>query len=180
MTAPFGAPIITEPGALSVGADAVAAMIADLPAGAQGAISAAFGDPGLDAMRRVPGLAVTGIGEASFLEAAEAGRRYAIVTTTPLLDHAIRARVAASGTAAQFIGLWYTPGDPAALTFQPALLHQALATGIRAAIGAGAEAIIIGGGPLAQAARALAPEFDVPIIEPVPAAMRRMRRLLGA
>lgn len=36
----------------------------------------------------------------------------------------------------------------------------------------GAEAVIIGGGPLGQAAIALGDQFDVPLVAPISAAMR--------
>jgi Asp/Glu/hydantoin racemase len=42
-----------------------------------------------------------------------------------------------------------------------------------------AEAVIIGGGPLGQAATALAPRFTTSIIAPIPAAMRRLLTLIG-
>jgi Asp/Glu/hydantoin racemase len=38
----------------------------------------------------------------------------------------------------------------------------------------GAETIIVGGGPLAAAARALRDRLAVRMVEPIPAAMRRM------
>ena len=47
------------------------------------------------------------------------------------------------------------------------------------AAAAGAEAVIIGGGPLAQAAVRLAPLSPVPLIQPVPEAARAMARLLA-
>ncbi|WP_134681059.1 aspartate/glutamate racemase family protein [Paracoccus ravus] len=179
LTADFGAALITDPKALATGAKAALQMARALPFAARGIIVAAFGDPGLDDIRGGLDLPVTGIGEASFLEASAGGRRYAIATTTPLLDAAIRARVEASGTGSAFMGCFYTQGDPAELTSRPERLSEALAETIHMAIENGAEAVIVGGGPLALAARALAPDFNVPIIEPVPAAMRRMRLLLG-
>lgn len=180
LTAPFGAKIITTPEALENGAKAVAAMVADFPKGATAAISAAFGDPGLELMRRNLSVPVAGIGEASFLEAAEGGCPWAIVTTTPLLDQAIATRVRASGMGAHYLGCRFTPGDPLALTFDPNRLRQALADAIRRAVADGAQAIVIGGGPLARVARDLAPEFSVPIIEPIPAATRLIRKRLKA
>ncbi|WP_269845381.1 hypothetical protein [Haematobacter missouriensis] len=39
--------------------------------------------------------------------------------------------------------------------------------------------MIIGAGPLAQAARGLAGGFAVPVIDPVPAAIRHLRRLMA-
>ncbi len=43
----------------------------------------------------------------------------------------------------------------------------------------GAQALVIGGGPLAVAARAIAHSLPVPIIEPVPAAVRLAVRRAG-
>jgi Asp/Glu/hydantoin racemase len=42
----------------------------------------------------------------------------------------------------------------------------------------GAEAVIIGGGPLGQAAIALTPRFTTPIVAPIPAAVRRLLRAM--
>ena len=59
-------------------------------------------------------------------------------------------------------------------------LEAALADAVRLAITVDhAQAVIIGGGPLARAARALASQFDVPIIEPIPAAVQAMVQALG-
>ena len=44
----------------------------------------------------------------------------------------------------------------------------------------GAEAIIIGGGPLAAAAKELRGRLAVPVLEPIPAAVRRLHHQLHA
>ncbi len=44
----------------------------------------------------------------------------------------------------------------------------------------GAEAVIIGGGPLGEAARKLQPMFTVPIIAPIPSAVARIIGLITA
>ena len=53
---------------------------------------------------------------------------------------------------------------------------QALAAALEAAcweaIDAGARAVVIGGGPLGEAAEALSGRLAVPVIAPIPAAMR--------
>ena len=171
MTAPIGAPLITEPGALAVAAEAVIALAPAL-AGADAVIVAAFGDPGLDALRSLLSCPVTGIAEAGMAEAGAGGRRFAVATTTPGLRDMIAATAARHGHGA-FAGTWTTPGDPAALTADADALVRALATACRAAIAeGGAEAVVIGGGPLACAARALAGTLPVPLVEPVPAAVR--------
>lgn len=170
-TAGFGAVLITEPEALDLAADAVAALAGDLDK-ANAVIISAFGDPGLEALRSTLSVPVTGIAEAGMAEAARDGRRFAVVTTTPRL----RGRIAATAVRygfTTFAGTWTTEGDPAALTAHAPALEAELAGTIEAAVReGGAEAVVIGGGPLAAAARSLAASSPVPLIEPVPAAVR--------
>lgn len=170
-TAATGVPLITDEGSLALAADAVCALAAGLdPDGWDGVIVAAFGDPGIDALRARLSVPVTGIGEAGLAEAARDGRRFSVVTTTPLLAAAI---ARAASRHAGFRGVRLTPGDPAALTADPAALRAALERCCSDAVGLdGAEAVVIGGGPLAAAARVIAPRLAVPVIEPVPAAVR--------
>lgn len=170
-TVATGVPLITDEGSLALAADAVSALAAGLDAEDwDGVIVAAFGDPGIDALRARFPIPVTGIGEAGVAEAARDGRRFSVVTTTPLLAAAIRRAAARHGG---FRGVRVTPGDPVALTADPAALQAALERCcVDAAELDGAEAVVIGGGPLAAAARAIAPHLAVPIVEPVPAAVR--------
>jgi Asp/Glu/hydantoin racemase len=166
-----GAPLITEPGTLAVAAEAVVALAPQL-AGADAVIVAAFGDPGLDALRELLPCPVTGIAEAGMAEAGAGGRRFAVATTTPDLRDSIAATAARYGHGA-FAGTWTTRGDPTALMADAEALVRALGAACRAAVAeGGAEAVVIGGGPLARAARALAATLPVPLIEPVPAAVR--------
>ena len=170
-TATFGATLITEPSALAVAAEAVAALAPALRY-ADAVIIAAFGDPGLDALRAALDVPVTGIAEAGMAEAAEGARRFAVVTTTPRLCDRI-AETAWRYGHRRFAGTWTTPGDPAALTADPAALEAALAAAVEQAVReGGVDAVVIGGGPLTVAARVLAATARVPLIEPVPAAVR--------
>ena len=178
-TAGFGAVLITDPEALDLAADAVAALAGDLD-NANAVIIAAFGDPGLEALRSTLSVPVTGIAEAGMAEAAHDGRRFAVVTTTPRLRGRI-AETAARHGYTTFAGTWTTDGDPAALTADAPALEAGLARAIEAAIREGsAEAVVIGGGPLAVAARSLAASAPVPLIEPVPAAVRLSLNRLNA
>ncbi|MGJ4995088.1 aspartate/glutamate racemase family protein [Bradyrhizobium sp. HKCCYLS3077] len=145
-----------------------------------GIIVAAFGDPGAAAIRAAMAVPVVGIGEASMREAALGGRRFGIATVTPALVASIAALAEGIGLSAQFTGTRLTPGDPAALAADPARLAAALAEAVRACIEQdGAEAVIIGGGPLAQAANQLQPQFAVPIIKPIAAAVTQLLATLG-
>ncbi|MGW7428624.1 aspartate/glutamate racemase family protein [Streptomyces sp. NPDC054861] len=182
VTARHGPPMLTDPAALRAAVpEVVAAGRRALAAGDCAAlIVAAFGDPGLDALRAVAGeVPVVGIGEASLREASAGGTRFGIATTTPRLAVSLADGVAALGLTGLFTGLRLTDGDPATLSADPDALLEGLARAVRECVARdGAEAVVIGGGPLAAATETLAPHSPVPLIAPVPAACRRVRRLL--
>jgi allantoin racemase len=68
-----------------------------------------------------------------------------------------------------------------ALAADPAHLQQCLAAAVAQCFNEDqAEAAIIGGGPLGQAATALAHSFDRPIIAPIPAAVARLLTMMRA
>jgi Asp/Glu/hydantoin racemase len=173
-TAPFGVPLITSEEALDVAGMAVLAMGPSLLAdGFAGVIVCAFGDPGLEGLRAMLPVPVTGIAEAGMAEAAEGGRRFSVVTTTPELAGPIRDAARRYGHADLLASIRITPGDPAALMADPEQLEEALIAACDRVIDHDrAEAIVIGGGPLAMAARTIAHRIRVPLIEPVPAAVR--------
>lgn len=169
-----GVPLITRPETLRQASWAVCETLrqSDL-ACVRGIIVAAFGDPGVLEARRFAPCPVTGIAEAGMQEAAQGGRRFAVATTTPHLAGAIAQTALGYGHGAVFAGVFLTPGEPAQLMADPVRLADALGAVCRQAIAeGGAEAVVIGGGPLARAARALAGTLPVPIVEPVPAAVR--------
>ncbi len=178
LSAPFGAPLIVDEGALDEAARAVESLAGEIDQRAPAAvIIAAFGDPGLEALRKRFQGPVSGIAEASMAEASldeqGAPRRFAVVTTTPLLVQRIAARADAYGYREWFTGTRLTPGDPTVLMAHRESLAKALETACREAVEHdGAQALVIGGGPLALVARELRGRFSVPLIEPVPAAVR--------
>lgn len=180
VTAAFGVPLITNPAALGVAAEAVLALAEEL-AGFDGVIVAAFGDPGREALAARLSCPVVGIAEASMAEAARLSHgRFAVVTTTPDLTGSIRETAQRYGLQAALAAV-HVPGtgDPARLMADRARLDEALACLIGKAVAQdGARAIVIGGGPLAAAARRLAPRFAIPIVEPIPAAVAMMAAAL--
>jgi allantoin racemase len=146
-----------------------------------GIIVAAFGDPGLAGIEASLKLPAVGIGESSMLEAAESGRRFGVATTTPLLGAKIDVLPEALGLGSSYTGTRFAEGDPEELMRDPARLRAALAGAVEACIAQdGAEAVIIGGGPLGEAARELQPMFTVPVIAPIPSAVRRIIHLITA
>lgn len=136
-----------------------------------GIIVGAFGDPGLEILRQQVGIPVAGICEASMRVASRGGRRFGVATTTPRLVDAIAARASALGLAELLTGIRCTTGDPAALTDDKAALTEALGEMVEACIADEAEAVIIGGGPLGEAAGALEARFSTSVIAPIPCAV---------
>lgn len=174
LTAGAGQPLITNAAALAAAADATEALASQLlERRPNGVIIAGFGDPGLERLRDRLECPVTGIAEAAMAEAAQGGRRFAVVTTTPGLAASVRDVAAAYGHGGLFAGTALTESDPVELMADAARLEQELAAACwRAIDDLGAQAIVIGGGPLALAARALRSRLGVPIVEPIPAAVR--------
>jgi allantoin racemase len=143
-------------------------------------IVAAFGDPGVAALRdRLP-MPVIGIGEAAMREAAGIGR-FGIATTTPALVGAMRAMAAQHGLAGHCTGIRVPDEDPLELAGNPQRQDDALLTAAARCIGDdGAAVVIIGGGPLSGSAARLRQHTAVPVIEPVPAAIRAVLAARGA
>ena len=168
-----GAAMIVDEAALVAGAAEVVRIGLAEAANADAIVVAAFGDPGVAALRVALGIPVIGIGEAAMREAAAGGRRFGIATTTPLLVRSIEAHVRGLGLGGTFTGVRVPVGDPLTLAANPAEQEAALAAAARACIDVdGAEAVIVGGGPLSEAAARLQRWFGDAIVEPVPAAMR--------
>lgn len=170
--------MIVTPQQLVAAADEVIEIGAAHGAGCLGIIVSAFGDPGLAALKARVDIPVVGICEASMIEAARGGRKFGVATTTPELIEAIDERARDLGLAGQYTGIRCTSGDPLALAGDEQRLREALGEAVRQCIELdGAEAVIIGGGPLGQAAEQLQPHFATPIIAPIPCAVERVLEL---
>lgn len=187
-TAPSGPSLLTSEAALDAAAVWVAQ--AEIPADISGVIVSAFGDPGRAQLAARLSVPVVGIGHAAAIAAAKGGRRFAVVTHTPGLVRAIDALMRAStprSPPSQYLGTFLTEGDPLApwvgLGADPVALDAALETALEAAIlrayAAGAEAVILGGGPLAEAAERLRARVPCPLIAPIPEAAHRLQRLIA-
>lgn len=176
-TVATGAALITTPDELACAAQAVCREATALEC-ADGVVVAAFGDPGLHSLRRLLSVPVVGLAEASMAQAAAYGR-FTVVTTTPKLVAPIEQHAADYGHAAELIGVRVPECDPAQLMADPAALIAAMRACIDTAVARdGAKAVIIGGGPLARAARRLAQDCPVPLLEPVPVAVQHLANRL--
>ncbi|RZL98751.1 MAG: aspartate/glutamate racemase family protein [Variovorax sp.] len=172
-TAARGARMITTAEELSTSIEEVLSIGQAQASRVSAIVISAFGDPGLGRLRERVDVPVVGIGEAALREAAEGGRRFGVATTTPELEAPIVALVERLGLAARFTGCRIPPGDPLVLAANSVLQDEALAEAVRDAVERdGAQAVVIGGGPLSRSAERIAGRFAVPVIAPVAAAMR--------
>ncbi|MDB5878515.1 MAG: Hydantoin racemase [Variovorax sp.] len=184
-TAARGVAMITTAEELAISVDEVLAIGRAKSGTVSAIVISAFGDPGAAALRVELSVPVIGIGEASMREAAHGGRRFGVATTTPGLDAAIVRAAALYGFQTLFTGCRISADDPLQLAGNPALQVERLAEAVTACIEQdGAEAVVIGGGPLGQSAAELEARVDafggVPVIAPIAAAMRAVAARLSA
>lgn len=175
-----GPSMIIEPVALADSAQAVVELVSELaPETLDAVVVSAIGDPGRDELDQLLEIPVVGIGQAAILEAAAGGRKFAMATTTHELAGSLTALVEHYGCSAEFLGVFLTRSAPLELAADPDEQEAQLREATGAAVAAGAEAVIIAGGPLSETARRLRETGSAAIIEPIPAAIARIQRLLA-
>lgn len=181
LTARFGAPLLTNEAEIDEAARAVCALAPELAQGADAVIVSAFGDPGADDLAALLDRPVVGIAEAGMRAAAADGRRFAVVSHTRRLVRRMALRAEEIGLGARCVGVFATEDDPVALMATPVALENALRVLAEQAVAQhGAEAILIGGGPLGRVAKALRGKVGVPVIEAIPEAVRYLAAALAA
>ena len=136
-------------------------------------IVAAFGDPGAKSLSRIMDIPVIGIGAAAAREASLGEASFAVVTTTPRLAPCINTLMQAEG-GDTYLGCYTTEDDPLILASNSNALDHALITSCEIARKAGAERVIIGGGPLGAAAIRISSQVNVSLIQPLVAASREV------
>ncbi len=163
----------------AVAGDAVVRLLVQRVADFDAAIIAAYSDPGLKQARKQIPKPVVGIAEASMIEAAAGGRRFAIVTIGGVMIEYLRHLAGEAGVREQLAAVRALDAPFAAVASDPAAFVPEFREATRHAIDEGAEAIVIGGGPLAGIAERLAGEFPVPLLDGVACAVWRAQQLAG-
>lgn len=177
VTAERGVPMIINDRQLAASVAGVVEMGLAAASHSDGIIISAFGDPGIDQLRPLVDIPVVGICEAGMLEASKGGRRFGIATVTPDLVASFSSKATGLGLGHLYTGTRLTPEDPLALASNATALEDALAITVQQSLELdGAEAVIIGGGPLGQAAVGLAPRFKIPVIAPISTAVEQLLR----
>lgn len=185
MTAAFGAPYIADERSYCIAGHAVldAWERAQASAPAQGfaaVLVGCFGDPGLDALREVAGVPVSGLAEASMRTMAAQGRqRIAVVTGgekwKPMLERWGRA----TGHGAHITQVLALPANGAQMMQSPdAALAELAKACLHILRDTGAQAVLLGGAGLAGMGARLREQLDIPVWDCVEAARWCLARSL--
>lgn len=171
ITAPFGAPYISDRAASATAAAAVVEMgrtLAGRAAPPDAAVIACFGDPGLWALREVLPRPVVGMAEASMLTACQRGRRFAIVTGGAAWKPMLEEFVALTGLSGRCAGIRTVPWTGDRIAADPDGAVGMLAGMAREAAGdgagGGADVVILGGAGLVGLKPAVAAASGVPVL----------------
>ena len=179
VSARFGVSYVENRIEAAIASHAVVEALAEHGEDCDGAIVAAFGDPGLWAAKELMRVPVVGISEAAFLTASMLGGRYSIVCLTERLavwyrecarEHGVDRRLASVRS------LDVAPADIS--TAKEQAREQLLAQCARAVEDDAAEVIVLGGGPIAGLARELRDRLPVPIVDGVSCAVRMVEGLV--
>jgi Asp/Glu/hydantoin racemase len=177
----FGAAYISSRASYAVAGHAALDRLAEEGDWADAVLLACFGDPGLEALREVSPAPVIGLIEASCAEAAQGGRRFAIVTGgerwKPMLEEAIGLG-GFGDRLARILAVAPTGGQ---IANDPEGALALLAQSCRDCVERdGAEAVILGGAGLIGLAARVAPMVGAPVICSVEAGLRAARSALDA
>ena len=169
VTAPFGAPYIACESSYAVAGHAVMdaydkALTPGSPA-VDGVLIGCFGDPGLWALRESCSAKVTGLAEASFVQAARRGR-FAIVTGGARWPAILQRLAQNLGFADHLAGIQTVEKSGIELAGDPEAAHSLLAQACNTAYQQwGVDVIIVGGAGLAGMAQTIAPQVPIPLID---------------
>jgi allantoin racemase len=177
-TASFGVAYIETPAEATVGAHAALELLAAHHAGADAAIVAAFGDPGVNAARELLPIPVIGLTEAALATAFLFGGRFAVVGISVRIGAWYRQVIHDLGMSSRFIGF---RGLDRQFTSIGNVQHEQRQVLLDLCLSCvehdQADSIILAGAPLAGLAREIASQVPVPLIDGVGSAVRMAESL---
>nr|WP_243874904.1 aspartate/glutamate racemase family protein [Arthrobacter woluwensis] len=161
-------------------AGAVAEVIAQHAGSVDGVLVAAFGDPGMPALKELAQVPVIGITEAALCAASLQGHHFSIIAISDRITAWYRECVEAfglGGRLASIRSLKDALGGIGAVQddFGPALVALAQ----QAVRDDGADVVILAGAPLAGLARTVAGQIPVPVVDGISAGVRMAEAVIG-
>lgn len=180
LTADRGFPYIASRAEAQIAGAIAYELIAEHADGADAAIIAAFGDPGLAGARELFDFPVVGMAEAAVMSAAMLGERFSIVTFSPVMRRWYEDAARDAGLTARFTGVRTPDTHTSDLeNAQTALQEDLIALCRHAVEQDGADVVILGGAPLAGMADDIRPRVDAIVVDPISAATAQALALLS-
>ncbi|MGJ7538502.1 MULTISPECIES: aspartate/glutamate racemase family protein [unclassified Variovorax] len=161
-----------------IGAYATAQLAAEHHAGHDAVIVAAFGDPGLAALREVLAVPVLGLTESALATACLLGHRFSIIAISQRIRAWYHEVVEANGLVGRLASIRALDRPLASIGNVQGEHEEALhALCERSVNEDGAEVIVLAGAPLAGLGRALHGRLPVPVVDGVSSAVRHAESL---
>jgi Asp/Glu/hydantoin racemase len=180
MTAPTGVAYIETRFEALLGASAAALIAAEHHDRFDAVIVAAFGDPGLPALREVLPCPVTGLTEAALASACLLGHRISIVAISQRIRAWYRETVDAAGLLPRLASIRALDEPLADIgRVQDSQGDRLVSLAERCVHEDGAEVIVLAGAPLAGLARSLQGRLPVPCVDGVSSAVRHAETLVA-
>lgn len=180
MTAPTGVAYIETRFEALLGASATALLAAEHHERFDAVIVAAFGDPGLSALREVLPCPVTGLTEAALASACLSGQRFSIVAISQRIRAWYRETVDAMGLLPRLASIRGLDEPLADISrVQDDQSERLLKLAERCVHEDGADVIVLAGAPLAGLGRSLRGRLPVPCVDGVSSAVRHAETLVA-
>jgi Asp/Glu/hydantoin racemase len=180
LTAPFGVAYIETRFEALIGGYAAAQLAAEHHTQYDAVVVAAFGDPGLMALREVLPIPVMGLTDAALASACLLGQRISIIAISQRIQAWYREVVESYGLGSRLASVRALDRPLAsigAVQDEHAQALQALAE--RSVDEDGADVIVLAGAPLAGLARLLKGRLPVPVVDGVSSAVRQAEALVA-
>lgn len=158
-----------------IAAGAVAELIAEHTADGDidGVVVAAFGDPGMPALKELVGIPVIGITEAALCAAALQGQRFSIIAISDRITAWYRDCVEHFGLGGRLASIRSINQSLNSIgSVQADFKETLLALSRQAVTEDGADVVILAGAPLAGLARELEGQIPVPVVDGISAGIR--------
>ena len=176
--APFGVAYIETRFEAMIGAYAVAHVAGAHAPGHDAVVVAAFGDPGVAALREVLDMPVVGLTDAALASASLLGNRFSIIAISPRIAAWYRESVGHCGMIGRLASIRALDRPIRDIGGVQDDHAQRLKELCLSAIDAdGADVLILAGAPLAGLARSIAGGIPVPIVDCVASAVRQAETL---
>jgi allantoin racemase len=163
-----------------IAAGAVAEIIAEYTGQIDGVVVAAFGDPGMPALKELTDVPVIGITEAALCAAALQGHRFSIIAISDRIRPWYLDCVERFGLGGRLASIRSINESLNAIgSVQQDFKETLLALSRQAVAEDGADVVILAGAPLAGLARELRGQIPVPVVDGISAGIRMAEAVVG-